>query len=162
MNIFVVHRNPVISAQSLADTHVVKMILETAQMLSTVLQAYGVPTTYKATHAHHPCTVWASKSAQNYAWLLKHGLALCDEYTHRYKRTHKTEALLRGELHALPPGIPVIGQTEFAQAMPDEYRNEDVVIAYRTYYINAKASIAKWTNRDAPAWFEYKLPELNT
>lgn len=160
MNIFVLDRNPVRAAQMSCDRHVVKMILETAQMLSTVHQGYGVAKTYKATHAHHPCTVWASQTAHNYAWLLKHGLALCEEYTLRYKRVHKTESLLRGELHCLPRNIPLLGQTEFAQAMPDEYRNENAVIAYRTYYIHAKESIAKWTIRDAPAWFEYKLPSL--
>ena len=77
-----------------------------------------------------------------------------------HRRTHATERYVLGELHALPPGIPVIGQTAFAQAMPDEYRDTDPVLAYRRYYLGAKAAICKWTNRDVPAWFEYQQPEL--
>ena len=36
MNIFVLDRNPVIAAQMQCDKHIVKMIVESGQMLSTV------------------------------------------------------------------------------------------------------------------------------
>lgn len=160
MNIFVLHQNPIKAAQSLCDKHIVKMVIESAQIMSTVHQGYGAKTHYRATHAHHPCTVWAGVSASNYAWLLAHAVAMCQEYTHRYEREHASEKWITGELHHLPPGIPNVGLTPFAQAMPDAYRNEDAVLAYRTYYLKDKAYFAKWTNRDVPAWFQYAMPQL--
>lgn len=160
MNIFVLDSNPATAAEMLCDRHVVKMIVESAQIMATVHHRYGSLATYRSTHEHHPCTLWAGNSAHNYAWLLAHAKAMCCEYTARYGRKHKTEYYVFGELHALPRGIPVVGQTPFAQAMPDQYRDIDPVLAYRRYYIGSKAEICKWTNRDVPAWFEYRMPEL--
>lgn len=160
MNIFVLHKNPRLAAESLCDRHIVKMIVESAQIMATLHHQAGNPVHYRATHAHHPCTLWAGRSAKNYAWLLAHAKAMCHEYTHRYGRIHKTEQYITGELHHLPPGIANEGLTTFAQAMPEEYRCEDAVRAYRTYYLKDKAHFAKWTNRDVPAWFQYQLPEL--
>lgn len=160
MNIFVLHQQPALAAQMLCDKHVVKMIVESAQIMAACHHQAGTPVHYRATHQHHPCTLWAGASAHNYAWLLAHAKAMCHEYTHRYGRIHKTEQYIVGELHHLPKGIAVTERTPFAQAMPDEYRCEDAVRAYRTYYLKDKAHFAKWTNRDVPAWFEYQLPEL--
>ena len=83
MNIFVVHQDPQIAAQMLCDKHVVKMILETAQMLCTVVSHTGAETPYRATHAKHPCTLWAAHSKANWEWLVAHGKAMCMEYTRR-------------------------------------------------------------------------------
>lgn len=160
MNIFVLHRDPATAAQMACDKHCVKMILETAQMLSTIIQANGGSAKYKPTHAGHPCTIWAGKSAHNFAWLWHHGLALCEEYTYRYGRTHACHELFEGELRKLPSSIPRAGLTTFAQAMPEQYKHPNPVIAYRRYYLGDKARFAKWTNRDVPLWFEYARPEL--
>lgn len=160
MNIFILHRTPRLAAQNLCDRHCVKMIVESAQIMATVQHRYGGVAHYRSTHEHHPCTIWAGESARNYAWLLAHAKAMCQEYTHRYERIHKTEQYITGELHHLPPGIRDVGLTPFAQAMPEPYRGDDPVIAYRTYYIKDKAHFAKWTNRDVPAWFQYATPEL--
>lgn len=160
MNIFILDSRPAVAAQMLCNRHVVKMIVESAQIMATVHHRYGSSATYRSTHEHHPCTIWTGASAQNYAWLLAHTKAMCREYTLRYEKTHATQHYVFGELHALPPGIPFLGQTPFAQAMPDQYRDIDPVLAYRRYYLGAKKDICKWTNRDVPAWFEYQQPEL--
>lgn len=145
MNIFVLHPNPVEAAQMQCDKHVIKMCLETAQMLSTVSNG-----PYKPTHAKHPCTLWAGSNLTNYGWLVKHGLALCEEYTHRYGKRHKCQDII--ESLAIPPDHLPVGITPFAQCMPDECKHIDPIMAYRQYY-HTKAAFAKWTKRAAPHWW---------
>jgi hypothetical protein len=152
MNIFVVDQNPVTAACQLCDKHVVKMILETAQMLCTVAANQGhANTPYRATHPKHPCTLWAAKSADNWSWLVQHGLAMCGEYTRRYGRTHKSEAVILW-CARLTMGFPESGLTPFAQAMPEQYKNECAVTAYRAYYHGEKASFATWKS-EVPQWW---------
>lgn len=152
MNIFVLDRDPVKAAQLQADKHVIKMILESAQVLSTVSRKYGVESKYKSTHANHPCTVWAGKHKDNYKWLVTHAMALCKEYTYRYGKIHKSQEIIEQLQHA-PAGIPE-GSSEFVQCMPEEFRQTDVVKAYQAYY-NTK-TFAKWSKREVPEWFVYK------
>jgi hypothetical protein len=147
MNIFVLDNNPAKAAALHLDKHVVKMPLETAQMLSTVNGGYP----YKATHKNHPCTIWASKSKANYEWLVNLGVELCKEYTHRYGKVHKCQAVIE-QLKNPPECVPDGDLMTFAQAMPDECKREDAVEAYRAYYRANKAHIAKWTKRDKPEW----------
>ena len=108
MNIFVLDRNPKIAAYMMCDKHVVKMILESAQMLSAVLycdykdeykgsdkpviEQFGLPG-YPKAHAKHPCTLWARQSKQNAMWLVQHMRALCLEYTKRYNKVHKQDGI---------------------------------------------------------------------
>lgn len=158
MNIFVLHRSPVISAQMACDKHVVKMILETAQMLCTIAVEHGYEDhcLYKPVHSKHPCTLWAGENAANWAWLCKHGIALAKEYTFRYGKTHSSEKVIRTIYRKRlgPKGIIwLTGQTPFAQAMPDQYKNSDPVKAYRDYYIGEKHEFARWTKRDTPKWW---------
>ena len=152
MNIFVVDENPKIAAQMLCDKHVNKMLLESCQIMATVLNKHSIKTTYKPTHQNHPCTLWAVKSKQNFEWLKSHALALAQEYTHRYKKIHKCEQYIHNE-YECPETIESIGLTQFAQAMPDEYKDVDPIKAYRKYYIGAKKEFARWTNRSIPSWF---------
>ena len=150
MNIFAVDRNPVTAAQMLCDKHVVKMILESAQIMSTI---HGGP--YKPTHASHPCVLWAKKRT-NYEWLAKHALALCQEYTARYHKIHKSQPIieeLAAKAHLLP-----IGCSDFVQCMPEQYRDVDPVYAYRKYYCNDKAAFAVWKDGNEPWWWQ--LPEF--
>lgn len=162
MNIFVLHSNPKIAAQSLCDKHCTKMLLESAQMLASVHHRYGNSAVrYKQAHPKHPCTLWAGDTSRNYAWLLAHAMSLCREYTHRYAKHHKSEELVYGELAVLPSGIAHAGQTAFAQAMPEPYKHPHPVIAYRQYYLGDKAYFAKWTNRAEPLWFTLKQPDLD-
>lgn len=152
MNIFAVHLDPTTAAQSLCDKHVVKMLLESAQMLCTVAHGQGINAPYKAVHAKHPCTLWAGESADNYRWLHAHAHALAAEYTHRYGRKHKSErvvTLMQPDLMNLPD----TGLTPHAQAMPEQYKHERTIIAYRKYYWFEKRRFAKWTNRTPPSWW---------
>lgn len=150
MNIFVLDKDPVVAAQSQCDRHVVKMILESAQILSTVMRTKGFEVGYKATHQRHPCTLWAGKTWANYEWLYEHFLALGEEYTHRYGKVHKSMGLA----DALKPPAHNDKMTEFALAMPDECKTNDPVESYRKYYRHKKDIISMtWKNREIPSWF---------
>ena len=151
MNIFVLHHNPTIAAQMQCDKHVVKMILETAQMLCTIAHAEGFAAPYRATHRNHPCTLWAGQSKQNWDWLIDHGLGLCKEYTKRYGKRHQSRKHIEW-CKQLPIPLPDIGLTPFAQAMPAKYKNPCVVTAYRAYYHGEKAGFAKWKT-EVPYWW---------
>ena len=127
------------------------MILESAQMLSAVVRLNGHDIGYKLTHKNHPCTIWARESLSNYNWLVRLTRLLNYEYRYRYDKdvNHKSYDLVK----TLPtPKIPDIGLTAFAQAMPDQYKNENVVKAYRDYYINEKSNFLTWTKRKKPTW----------
>lgn len=154
MNRFVLDTDPAVAAVYHCDKHVVKMILEEAQMLCAVQRRYGSEDErlYRATHAKHPCTLWAGETVANYQWAYSLLVALCKEYTHRYKKQHATERLL--DILSTPPdGLPEGPLIPFAQAMPEEYKRDDPVEAYRAYYLGEKAGFAKWTARDIPEWF---------
>lgn len=151
MNVFVLNRDPALAARDQCNKHVVKMILESAQLLVTAFPDGTTP--YKHTHVNHPCGKWTRASLSNYAWLLTHALELCSEYTRRYGKVHKTEDVI---VSLGRPDLPDVGLTPFAQAMPEQHRNVDPVVAYRSYYIADKARIAKWAPRAAaPAWWPY-------
>lgn len=149
MNIFILDTNPVIAAQMQCDKHVVKMCLETTQLLSTVA---GGP--YKPTHVNHPCTKWAGICIDNFNWLINHGIALCEEYTYRYGKVHKCEAIIKNIAFEPPVLIYYANPTPFAQCMPDVYKNDDPVVAYRNYYMSKMSTIdMRWTKRPMPSWF---------
>ena len=156
MNIFVLDEDPFRAAEYACDKHVVKMILETAQLLCSAYQdEYSCdscgPVPYKKTHYNHPCSKWARESMQNYEWLIMHGDGLCAEYTSRYGKHHKSGEVIRYcEKHM--PDLPDLGLTSFAQAMPDQYKSKSAVAAYRDYYKGEKSRIAKWKN-GAPDWY---------
>lgn len=157
MNIFVLDLNIRTCARYHADQHVVKMILESAQMLCTVINEAGGQAPYKTTHPHHPCTLWAGESLSNWHWLKRLALALNDEYQYRYRtlKDHRSAGMLK-ELK--PPEIVDSGLTEFAQAMPERYRvSGDAVRAYRRFYVGEKSHFAKWTRRRRPKWFKTAL-----
>lgn len=152
MNIFAVHDDPTSAAQSLHDRHVVKMVLESAQMLCTVAVQLGLQAPYKATHAKHPCVIWAGQTASNAEWLARHALALCAEYTHRFGRRHKSQDVIVTVAPALLDALPEGPLMPFAQAMPDPCKRPDPVDGYREYYRQHKLAGNRWTNRDRPAW----------
>jgi hypothetical protein len=160
MNIFFLDQNPHIAAQYHADKHTIKMILETAQLLSTahrLLDNDNVDQSlYKKTHMNHPCSIWVRTSSHNYQWTYSLFQALCNEYTFRYNKQHKSEIILLDKLAILPKNIPTnIGMTFPALAMPDEYKSSDPVESYRKYYIEdkIKKNIAQWNKtRNKPNW----------
>ena len=152
MNIFAVDKDPKISAQQLCDKHVVKMILESAQMLCSAYPNGDAP--YKRAFYNHPCTIWARESQENYEWLLAHAYAMCQEYTRRYGKVHKSiYAIEWCGKNYIKLQLPQKGLTEFAQAMPEQYKNKCSVTAYRSYYNGEKAGFATWKKRETPKWF---------
>ena len=151
MNIFVLDIDPATAAQMHLDKHVVKMPLETAQMLCTINAGYDIPVPYKPTHKNHPCTVWANTSRANYLWLVELGLNLCKEYTYRYKKVHACQKIIES-LAACPTQIHSETLTDFAQAMPIDCKKDDAVQAYHYYYKQYKSHIAKWTGRPVPTF----------
>ena len=144
MNIFYLHSDPKVAASYFYDKHKVKMILECAQMLCTAHIALGnedVP--YKKSHLNHPSSVWVRANNENYQWLYNHMLALGEEYTKRYKRTHLTITKCKDILAVAPLNIPTGSFNEPPQCMPDEYKvDNDSVSAYWNYYEQDKCKIA--------------------
>lgn len=179
MNIFILNNDPVLAAQEQCDKHVVKMIVESAQMLSTVhrmldgtmerrpsksgamLQYWKLhddreDIVYKACHFNHPSTVWTRESKANYDWHYKHFIGLCDEYTYRYGKVHSTDTKLRNHLAYSPNNIPMKGMTPFKLAMGSnpECMFEDAVKSYRAFYHTKQAKFnMAWTKRPQPKWF---------
>lgn len=155
MNLFFLDRDPERAARLHSDVHVVKMALETAQILCAALHRHGVAAPYKATHRNHPSVLWAGDSLEHYLWARRLGLALCAEYTHRRGRRHACQDVIES-LPERPP-LPKAGWTDPPQAMPEDYRDDDPVAAYRAYYAGAKARFAgkgeaTWTRRRRPAF----------
>ena len=180
MNIFYVHSDPKTCAQQHVDKHVVKMILEYAQLLSTAhrvldgTQSVGLSKTgrkqtryvlsdsrdsilYNATHLNHPSAKWARHSEQNYRWLFTLWIELLAEYTHRYGKIHASTRLMA--YLARPPKNIKMDEPFSApwRAMPDAYkfdRSEPdyTVKSYRAYILGAKSQMLKWKNRPTPDW----------
>ena len=182
MNVFYVDKHPVKAAEQIIDKHVVKMILESAQLLSTChrvldgveyydktkngrkIKRWKHPnpnmekTLYKACHTGHPSTVWVMESAYNYHWLYKHMMALNTEFKMRYGHIldHKTVQLLEGALMYPPKNISLNTiATDPPPAMPDYCKIPgDSVASYRKYYIYEKQRFATWKSPSTvPAWY---------
>src|SRR3990167_1235716 len=149
MNIFVLDNDPIKAAQCFVDRHVVKMCLETAQLLCSV---YNNTAPYRRTHYNHPCSIWTRKSLSNYGWLINHGLAIANEYTFRYGKEHASKKVIEW-CASNKLIINDIGLTDFAQAMPEQYKCSDPVMAYRNYYCEGKKHLLKYTKREKPIWF---------
>jgi hypothetical protein len=135
MNIFYLHRNVRVCAKMHCDVHVNKMILETAQLLSTAHHVLGSDAPYKMTHKNHPSAVWARSGRYQYNWLYRLLEALSDEYTERYGKVHLTWQKCSEALSEAPEGIPNVLFTPPPQCMPDECKHDDTEVAYRNYYI---------------------------
>lgn len=190
MNIFYLHKNPVIAAEMSCDKHVVKMILESAQLLCTVhrvsdgieyydktkngrkIKRWKHPnsnletTLYKAGWLKHPSTQWLFKSIENYMWLYEHMMALNDEYKKRYNHTKDHLAIQKlGEILKSPPtnlkNSDVI-ETEPTPAMPEYCKvKNDSVASYRKYYIHEKKRFATWKSpAKMPQWFLEGISQL--
>ena len=177
MNVFYLDEDPQIAAQMHVDKHVVKMIVESAQLLSTAhrfldgqeyiqlsknnrrlkrwrLNDARENVLYKGAFLNHPCGVWVRESSSNYSWLYSLFGFLCDEYTYRYNKTHLTDTKLRVLLANHPINIPSGELTSPALAMPDYCKKNDPVSSYRNYYIKEKSNLFAWTKREKPYWIE--------
>lgn len=151
MNIFVLDTDPKVCAQYHCDKHVIKMILESAQILCTVLVQQGIIVPYKPTHGTHPCTIWAGESRSNFNWLRSLAKHLNCEYKIRFNKkvNHKSYDVVK----SLPKYSSDCGElTPFVQVMPEEFKCDNPVKAYRRYYIAEKRQIATWITAK-PDWF---------
>lgn len=175
MNIFYLDVSPNLSAQWMVDRHVVKMILETCQLLSTAHRVLdGTPTEgktktgrkatcyvlsdhrenviYQATHINHPSSVWCRANSSNYGWLHTHLGALLKEYTYRYGKTHSCHHIYEA-LTEHPLNIKSGPFTQPTPAMDMSYIiSKDSVENYRNYYKQAKTHLHCWTKREKPFW----------
>ncbi len=118
--------------------------------MCTALNKKGFSTPYKSTHIKHPCVLWTEASYSNFLWLRDLALALNAEYRFRFDKNtdHSSIAVLK-EISDLR--FDDVGLTEFAQAMPNQYKIQgNAVLAYRQYYIGEKLRFAKWTKRARP------------
>lgn len=177
MNIFYLDKSPEQCATWMVDKHVVKMILETAQLLCTshrVLdgtlteiitdkgkrkKVYVLPnsldkTMYTATHVNHPSAVWARETNNNYHWLHQHLIGLLKEYTFRYGKKHKVELSgLHEVLRKSPNNIRMAKMTTMPSCMDTEYKvSKDPIKNYRNYYRKGKSHLHKWKKRSPPNW----------
>lgn len=183
MNIFYLSNDPRGCAEMHNDKHVVKMILEYAQLLSTahrvldgteligysktgrrqkryVLSDSRDSVLYSATHINHPSAVWVRQSDKNYDWLYVMWRELMSEYTYRYGKVHACERLEK-QLSRLPYNIPKGEFTEPTPAMPDDYKIDgDAIQSYHNYYINDKHKMSRWTDRPMPLWFASGINSL--
>ena len=152
MNIFVLDANIKTCARYHCDQHVVKMTLESVQILCTALNKKGFVTPYKSTHLKHPCVLWVEASYDNFCWLTNLAVALNEEYRFRFERQndHKSIHVLEKIRHC---HYASRGLTQFAQAMPDKYKVEgSAVEAYRKFYLGEKMRFARWSKRTRPDW----------
>lgn len=183
MNIFILDESPIVAAQLQCNKHIVKMPLESAQMLSTAHRMVdGKETTgisksgkrtvkkyvftdrpiedllYKAVHFNHPCTKWTMETKENYNWHYEHWVALCKEYEYRYGKTHLSYTKLSGFLSTPPKNIPDGPLTQFPLAMnehPECMFKDDPVRSYRAFYqTKQKRFKMEWKPRDTPEWFK--------
>ncbi len=176
MNIFFLSQDPIEAAQMMVDRHVVKMILESAQLLSTAhrildgMETVTVSKTgrskkiwelldarefvlYQATHVNHPSAIWCRTSVENYNWLVDHMFALMDEYTFRYEKKHKCQGELSYMLQSPPKNLKDWDMTTIPCAMDDKYIvSSDAVDNYRNYYKTGKTHLHSWKKREAPDW----------
>lgn len=181
MNIFYIDHDPVQAAQWLVDKHVVKMVLESAQLLSTahrvldgrevdgvkvnietgkarkvkawVLDDARDSVMYSATHINHPSAIWCRASVQNYEWLVEHFFALMEEYTRRYEKVHKCFGELSYMLQSPPKNLKEYDWTPMPSCMDDEYIiSNDPLTNYRNYYKLGKSKLHSWKTRQTPEW----------
>lgn len=152
MNIFLLDHDINRCAKYHCDQHVIKMILESTQILSTVLYLNGITSPYKPSHQKHPCVVWAGQSLQNWLWLRELVFALNSEYKYRYNAINHKSYDVAKKLKI--PSLPVIGLLEHPQVMPEEYKIlKNPVKAYRNFYIFSKSKFASWRKRKKPNWY---------
>ena len=162
MNIFVTNDCPVQSARNLPDKHIVKMPLETCQMLAIIYSDwyYGVGklykqdgTPYRTAHGafrSHPCTIWAAANQYNLAWLIMHGLALCNEYTARYDKVHTCQDVIHQAVRIYnacfdePVSTAYYKVAYFTRAMPEYLKYDDTITTIQAYkaYLNTKPWLA--------------------
>ena len=156
VNIFILSADPVEAARMMCDNHVVKMILESGQLLCAAHPEGGAP--WGRTHYNHPCARWVRESVENYRWLAVHGLELCAEYTRRWGRRHRSEDVLLWCAERVPEELPKRERTPFVVCIrnPEYHVGDpvDPVLSYREYYLRDKVRFARWRYCAPPEWWQ--------
>ena len=173
MNIFFLHFKQSKCARWHCDKHVVKMILETAQLLYTAHWYLAIDRGYLPSFAtappsvseprmrgylpisnqKHPSALWTRESLEHYKWLALFGLALCNEYRHRFNdKKHSCENHLRWLYMNIPKELESRGWKDPPPAMPDIYKTGTAIASYRNYYRDGKTALLKYTKRNKPHW----------
>lgn len=155
MNLFILDRDPVVAARMNCDKHVCKIILEAYQMMSLAHLNYGGdhPGLWNArTYNNNHVSLWVRENLSNYAWTSAHAVALCDEYTLRYRRVHKCREMIEWCVEHVPP-LPTGALSPFRQAVAEDCYDVDPVRAYHLYYVRYKRRFAKWRLGNVPGWF---------
>lgn len=152
MNIFVLDKDPQLCAAYHCDKHVVKMIVEYNQLLSTALRLNGheSESIYRVTHKNHPCAIWTRESQSNFLWLCELTFHLFKEYVSRYGKEHKSISVLEECIDSISV-IPSGNRTDWVYCGPDAYSADSVVESYRQYYRIDKSPFATWKNV-VPNW----------
>jgi hypothetical protein len=150
VNIFILDYDQQKCAEYMCDKHIVKMLLESVQLLCVAYYYTSQPelSPYRLTHNNHPCSVWVKQSLSNWIWLMELSESIYEEYQFRYNnKIHKSGELL----NFLPvPNLIDIGITEFAQAMPEQYKQSNTIQVYRNYYKHEKKHLFRYTKRNIP------------
>lgn len=171
MNIFFLHPEPKICAQMACDKHVVKMTLETAQILSNVHPESLAP--YRQTHINHPCCIWARETDKQYAWLLRYGINLGLEFHYRFNKHHASFKIIKqiarlGTSHIKFPGFnfknpPQVVPPDCQVKQAPGGTQNPTVYAYRAHYIRNCADFATWNKgRSAPDWWPQRIEDTLT
>lgn len=163
MNIFALDYDARISAWYHCDLHVKKMPIEYAQLLSYQHQRTGlIDGLYKPTHHHHPIHQWVAASADNYKWLYRLFVCVCDQYYFRFGKRLSTQLKLEKRLKVVPDHLPTgIGLTTFYLAMPEAYHSDDPVASYRRFYVEDKSYFADWTSPAViPQWYNPSFEQV--
>jgi hypothetical protein len=157
MNIFVLDKDTYNCAKYHCDQHVGKMVLESAQLLSTAFTYPQLKGLYAKTHYNHPCAIWARQSKANYDYLVQLMDDLGEEFYYRYGREHLSSSLL-SKFRSLKPEVPDGDLTPFALAMPDDYKRPCPVVSYRNYYVTKRTEFSMtWKRRSVPNWFKERM-----
>lgn len=166
MNIFVLDSCPTLAAMDLCDKHLSKMLLESCQLMCTAKNILDPNNKfegqYRTTHANHPCAIWTRASTGNFRWLLDHAWSISLQYSAAYEKNHKSNEVLKKltDWQSESDFYYYFGtneRTPHPQCMPDEYKDQNTVQAYRNYYIGSKARFAKWKNRPEPIWWPKEI-----
>ena len=114
-----------------------KVTLKNLDMRDRAISPY-LPSFY-----NHPCSIWVRTSLDNFEWTYAYVSALNSEYGYRYGgKSHKSAEVIN-QLQE-PKNLPRLGLTPHAQAMPDELKRQDAILAYRDFYMLDKAMFASW------------------
>lgn len=143
------------------DKHLNKMILESAQMMSTAVWEldydmasyyYDCGLCYKPTHKNHPSNIWVRQSTSHFLWMRELVIFLDDERNFRFgSDVHKSRIIACN----LPIILHKQTFTQPPQCMPEYLHSGDSIVSYRNYYkSNEKNYMAKWTNRGCPEWWK--------